>query len=122
MPYLIFSCPFCVFGIKRARHNRKYYAIDTGLRRAIRAKGGEDLGKDFENMVFLALRRKTNEVCYWKGEVDFVITTRSGTPTPIQVTYDKPLRAFNRGPTDSLFLKVMPLPHPIIIGPLSPMG
>lgn len=90
--YLIFSCPFFAYSeSKRARHNRKYYAIDTGLRRAIRAKGGEDLGKDFENMVFLALRRKTNEVCYWKGkgEVDFVITTRSGL-TPIQVTYDKP--------------------------------
>lgn len=90
--YLIFSCPFFAYSeTKRVRHNRKYYAIDTGLRRAISTRGGEDLGKDFENLVYLTLRRKTADICYWKGkgEVDFVANTRNGI-TPIQVTFGDP--------------------------------
>lgn len=90
--YLIFSCPYFAYSeAKRIRNNRKYYAIDTGLRRAISARSGQDLGKDFENMVYLLLRRKTSDICYWKGkgEVDFVVSTAKGV-TPIQVTYGDP--------------------------------
>ena len=90
--YLIFSCPyFASSEAKRVRHNRKYYAIDTGLRRAISTRTGQDPGKDFENLVYLALRRKTANISYWKGkgEVDFVVNTKDGV-TPIQVTYDAP--------------------------------
>lgn len=91
--YLIFSCPYFAYSeAKRLRHNRKYYAVDTGLRRAVSTRSGRDLGKDFENLVYLALRRNTEDICYWKGkgEVDFVITTPRGV-TPIQVTWDDPL-------------------------------
>lgn len=91
--YLIFSCPYFAYSeAKRIRHNRKYYAIDAGLRRAISSRSGQDLGKDFENLVYLLLRRKTREVYYWKGkgEVDFVISTPAGI-TPIQVTWGEPL-------------------------------
>ncbi len=54
-------------------------------------KVGGDLGKDFENAVYLLLRRKVADVSYWKGkgEVDFVINTRQGL-TPIQVTMGAP--------------------------------
>lgn len=73
------------------RHNRKFYAIDTAMRRAISSLGGQDLGKDFENLVFLLLRRKTSEISYWrgKGEVDFVVNSATGA-IPIQVTYGEP--------------------------------
>lgn len=90
--YLIFSCPYFAYSeSKRIRHNRKFYAIDTGLRRAISTRVGQDLGKDFENLVYLLLRRKTADISYWKGkgEVDFVLNTRQGI-TPIQVTYGEP--------------------------------
>ena len=90
--YLIFSCPYFAYSeAKKVRHNRKYYAIDTGLRRAISTKVGQDLGKDFENLVYLLLRRKSRDICYWKGkgEVDFVISTNLGV-TPVQVTYGDP--------------------------------
>jgi uncharacterized protein len=90
--YLIFSCPFFAYSeAKRIRHNRKYYAIDTGMRRAVSTKLGADLGKDFENLVYLILRRKTLDICYWKGkgEVDFVINTDKGV-TPIQVSIEEP--------------------------------
>ncbi len=92
--YLTFSCSYFAYSeTKRVRHNRKYYAIDTGLRRAISTRTGQDLGKDFENLVYLALRRKTADISYWKGkgEVDFVVNTTAGV-TPIQVTYGEPQR------------------------------
>lgn len=90
--YLLFSCPYFAYSeAKRVRHNRKYYAVDTGLRRAVSTRAGEDLGKDFENLVYLELRRKTTDISYWKGkgEVDFVVNTPQGA-TPIQVTYGEP--------------------------------
>ncbi len=90
--YLIFGCPFFAYSeAKRTRHNRKYYAIDTALRRAVSSKAGNDMGKDLENLVYLALRQKTADICYWKGkgEVDFVVTGVRGT-TPIQVSMGEP--------------------------------
>ena len=90
--YLIFSCHYFAYSeAKRVRHNRKYYAVDTGLRRAVSARSGQDLGKDFENLVYLVLRRTTADISYWKGkgEVDFVVNTARGV-TPIQVTYSDP--------------------------------
>lgn len=90
--YLIFSCPYFAYSqAKRVRHNRKYYSIDTGLRRAMGVRAGQDLGKDFENQVYLLLRRKASDICYWKGkgEVDFVVTTDRGV-TPVQVTWGDP--------------------------------
>lgn len=90
--YLLFSCPYFAYSeAKRVRRNKKYYAIDTALRRAVTTMAGEDTGKDFENLVYLSLRRKTPDICYWKGtgEVDFVVSTGNGV-TPIQVTFDQP--------------------------------
>ena len=90
--YLIFSCPYFAYSeARRVRHNRKYYVIDTGLRRVISTTGGQDLGKDFENLVYLMLRRRTADISYWKGtgEVDFVVNGEHGV-TPVQVTYGEP--------------------------------
>lgn len=90
--YLFLSCPFFAFSeSKRLRHNRKYYSIDTGMRRAVCSRTGADFGKDFENLVFLSLRKKSSHVSYWKGkgEVDFVVQSKSGV-TPIQVTWEEP--------------------------------
>jgi len=57
----------------------KVYAIDPGLYNAVSFRFSENLGRIFENVVYLALRRKGKEVFYWKGkgEVDFLI--RKGT-------------------------------------------
>lgn len=90
--YLFFSCPYFAYSeAKRVRRNKKYYAIDTALRRAVSTTAGEDSGKDFENLVYLSLRRKSVDICYWKekGEVDFVVSTDNGV-TPIQVTCNQP--------------------------------
>jgi len=57
----------------------KVYAIDPGLYNAVSFRFSENLGRIFENVVYLALRRKGEEIFYWKGkgEVDFLI--RKGT-------------------------------------------
>jgi predicted AAA+ superfamily ATPase len=97
--YLVFSCPFFAYSeAKRTRRNKKYYAIDTALRRAVTTRIGADLGKDFENLVYLTLRRKTTDVFYWRGkaEVDFVVNTASGV-TPLQVTIGKPQERHDEG-------------------------
>ena len=97
--YLVFSCPYFAYSqAKRIRRNKKYYAIDTALRRAVTTKIGADLGKDFENLVYLTLRKKTTEVFYWRGkaEVDFVVNTANGV-TPFQVTFGKPRERHEEG-------------------------
>src|SRR5690606_12017563 len=46
--YLIMACPFFTYSEKKQlSRNRKFYAIDMGLRRAVTTKGGDDLGKSF---------------------------------------------------------------------------
>jgi len=97
--YLVFSCPYFAYSeAKRIRRNKKYYVIDTALRKAVTTKIGADLGKDFENLVYLTLRKKTTEVFYWRGkaEVDFVVNTARGV-TPIQVTFGKPRERHEKG-------------------------
>lgn len=88
--YLCFGCEYFTYSErKRSHRNKKYYAIDPALRRAVVSRTGRDLGKDFENVVFLELRRRHSRVYYWKGsnEVDFVVETPDG-PTPYQVSWE----------------------------------
>ncbi len=93
--YLLFSVPFFAFSErKRAHRNRKYYPIDTGLRRVVVTRAGEDRGKALECAVHLALRRRYGTVYYWRGgvgkrEVDFVVH-HEGRLVPYQVTWDEP--------------------------------
>lgn len=53
---------------------------------------GDDRGKLLERATYQLLRRRFDDVFYWrdKGEVDFVVTTANG-PTPIQVSWEGPL-------------------------------
>jgi predicted AAA+ superfamily ATPase len=88
--YLILPCPYFTFSErKRLVRNTKWYPIDCALRASVITSGSLDIGKNFESVVFHALRRKNREVFYWRGEgeVDFVIL--EGTiPRPIQVSWD----------------------------------
>ena len=95
--YLVFSVPFFAFSDrKRAARNKKYYPVDTGLRRMVITRTGADRGKLLECAVHLELRRRGIRPAYWrgKGEVDFVVTTNRGI-VPIQVSWE--------GPTDRHF-------------------
>lgn len=54
---------------KRVVAPRKYYAVDTGLRRANSPQGSPDVGHRFENAVYLALRARGGPIAY-AGERD----------------------------------------------------
>jgi predicted AAA+ superfamily ATPase len=88
--YLAIGCPFFSWSERqRIVRNRKYYPIDTGLRRGAVTTTGHDRGKQLECAVFLLLRRRFRQVHYWRGngEIDFVVDHR-GKPTPVQVSWD----------------------------------
>ena len=88
--YLFFGCPFFAWSERqRATHHRKFYPIDSGLRRVSVTKTGEDIGKHLECATFLALRRRFGNVSYWRerGEVDFVVQRLDGKPVPVQVSW-----------------------------------
>ncbi len=92
--YILLRCPFFTFSERqRTARNRKYYPIDLGLRNAVVTRTGLDKGKRLEAAVFLHLRTKHRQVCYWRknGEVDFITADRSGI-TPYQVSWDGPKR------------------------------
>lgn len=94
--YLLFSCPWFAYSErKRSQRNRKYYPVDTALRRIAATRTGRDAGKALECAVFVELKKRHRDVFYWRGgagggrigqgEVDFVIGAGHA-PTPIQVT------------------------------------
>jgi predicted AAA+ superfamily ATPase len=90
--YLAFGCPYFAWSArKRAVRNKKYYPVDTGLRRVAVTRTGDDRGKQLECATFLLLRQRYAEVSYWRdrGEVDFVVM-HEGKPTPVQVSWDGP--------------------------------
>lgn len=89
--YLLFACHYFAFSEKkRLSRQKKYYPIDSGLRHAVTSTRGRDLGKSFELMVYLNLRKTNEKVYYWqeihKGEVDF-ITLNGNQIVPYQVSY-----------------------------------
>jgi predicted AAA+ superfamily ATPase len=98
--YLLFGCPFFAFSErKRAARNKKYYPVDTALRRVVVTPTGADGGKELECAVHLALRRRFGpNVYYWreKGEVDFVVHAE-GRIVPVQVTRDALAERHERG-------------------------
>jgi len=61
---------------KRLRNPAKIYLADVGLARKV---SSEDLGRVLENIVFLELRRKTEEIFYFDEgkECDFVVKKKN---------------------------------------------
>lgn len=97
--YLLFGCPYFAFSERRrASRNTKYYPIDTGLRRVVVSRTGDDRGKALECATYLALRRRFGEVYYWRegGEVDFVVRPEDRV-VPVQVTWEAPRERHYRG-------------------------
>ncbi|MFH1392723.1 MAG: ATP-binding protein, partial [bacterium] len=89
-PYLIFFAKKFAYSLKEQEVNpRKTYCIDTGLRNAVCFRFSEDIGKLYENLVFLKLINTEQEIYYWKnkGECDFIIK-KGKTKQAVQVCYD----------------------------------
>ena len=71
------------------RNPRKLYAVDHGLKGVVELPTGTDIGRIYENIVFLQLRRKEQTICYGrqKQEIDFVLP-ESASQRLINVAYD----------------------------------
>ncbi len=73
------------------RRNKKIYVVDTGIRNYISFRFSADKGMLAENLVFLALKRRGNEVYYWKDEkteLDFLVRRGTEIQDLIQVCWE----------------------------------
>lgn len=95
--FLFFLVPrFSYKAKERAIATRKIYAIDTGMIGALSVSFSRNIGKIYENMVFLELARRSSmehsEISYWQdiyqNEVDFVVKEGRKIKELIQVCYD----------------------------------
>jgi len=75
--YLLFAVPPFTYSLKRQVGSPfKVYAVDNGLRDTISFTFSKDLGRAYENLVAIELKRRGREIYYWKTpreEVDFVV-------------------------------------------------
>ncbi|GBE19432.1 hypothetical protein BMS3Abin17_00155 [archaeon BMS3Abin17] len=67
---------------------KKIYCIDNGLLNAVSFKFSGDRGKLIENLVFIELKRRSNEIYFYSenGECDFLIKEKNKVISAIQVT------------------------------------
>jgi len=87
--YLLYSINKFDFSLRKQLANpKKIYCLDTGLINAVSFKFSENYGRLLENMVFIELIRRQNEVYYHKGtyECDFLIKVDNKITNAIQVT------------------------------------
>jgi predicted AAA+ superfamily ATPase len=91
LSYLVSFLPMFSHSAKAQLINpRKVYAIDLGLVDVISSSMTDDLGRKLENLVFLHLRRRYNELYYFddKGECDFVAMKNGNVTELVQVCYE----------------------------------
>jgi predicted AAA+ superfamily ATPase len=87
--YLIFQLEKYDYSLKKQIISpKKIYAIDTAFIDIVSFKFSEDLGRLLENIVFIELKRRGNELYYHKNkkECDFVIKEGLEIIEAIQVT------------------------------------
>ena len=85
--YLFFFVPIFSDSEKsRLLNPKKVYCVDTGLEHAVSSRRIPNDGARFENMVYLALRRKTRDISYFDdgGECDFVTRDRHTVTAAVQ--------------------------------------
>lgn len=91
--YLAFSVPLFSHSVRKTLVNpKKLYAIDPGLVRSMTLDYERDLGRLFENVVYLDLRRLGYNVSYYltqeRYEVDFLAQSPRGEKRLFQVAWD----------------------------------
>ena len=89
--FLIFTIKRFDWSLKRQIANaKKVYSIDTGLSKRVSFEVGKRKGDLLENIVFLELKRRFDEIYYYKTkesyEVDFLIKEKEAITHLIQVS------------------------------------
>ncbi|MBI2584182.1 MAG: ATP-binding protein [Candidatus Aenigmarchaeota archaeon] len=86
---LVFFVPKFSYSLKEQEVNpRKVYGIDSGLINTVSFRFLDNIGKLYENLVFLSLLNRGKEIYYFKGrqECDFLVK-EGRKVTAIQVSY-----------------------------------
>lgn len=89
--FLFYFVPKFDFSVRKQIQNvRKIYCVDNGFVTKVGFRFSEDQGRLLENMVFMELKGKENDIYYFseKGECDFVIRTGTKITQAIQVCYN----------------------------------
>lgn len=77
---------------KQENYSKKIYCIDTGIINKMAFSFSENLGRLYENCVFIELKRRGKDIYFWKdksnSEVDFLIIEKNKVVSLIQVCYD----------------------------------
>lgn len=73
----------------QARNPKKVYTIDLGFYSAAASSTSENLGRRFENMIYMHLRRSSKEIFYHKdrGECDFVVQEKGRIVQAVQACH-----------------------------------
>jgi uncharacterized protein len=88
--YLIFELFKYDYSFKKQYvSNKKIYIIDNGMRSAVSFQFSEDWGQHLENAVFLELKRRGEEIYYFKNkkECDFILQKGMKIFVAVQVAY-----------------------------------
>ncbi|MDZ7292718.1 MAG: ATP-binding protein [candidate division KSB1 bacterium] len=88
--WLIFQSPKFDYSYQKQIANpKKIYAIDLGLKDAVSFRFSEDYGRNLENLIAIELKRRGQELFYWKNgrgmETDFLIRIGTTVQSAIQV-------------------------------------
>lgn len=92
--YLAFAVPLYSESLRQVQSNpKKIYAVDSGLAHAYNMSFSENIGRLFENMFYLELRRLGHEVYYYNTkdgfEIDFFTRDLEGKLHLYQVVWDR---------------------------------
>lgn len=86
--YLIEFVPLFSHSLKKqARNPKKVYVMDMGVYTENSVSTSDNMGRRFENLIFLQLRRKFSQIFYYhdKGECDFIAMEKNTVIGAIQV-------------------------------------
>jgi len=91
--FLFFELPQFSFSVKTQQKSlKKIYACDVGMAEAVAFSFSKDFGRKLENLVFLELNRRFENIFYYKTahnlEVDFLVVSDRDEKNLIQVCYD----------------------------------
>lgn len=91
----------------QVRNSKKVYIVDLALYHVLATAFSENSGRLIENLVYLELKRRKQEVYYYsnKGECDFVLRKNLETTEAIQVVYD--INADNQSREENGLLEAM---------------
>jgi len=89
--YMIQTIPLFDWSLQKQFNNpRKVYSVDTGLSKRVSFEVGKRIGDLLENIVYLELKRKFEEIYYFKTaqnyEIDFLVKQRETITHLIQVS------------------------------------